>query len=88
MDERAPLAEALADRYRIQREIGRGGMATVYLARDLKHDRDVAVKVFRPELAAAVGSERFLREIRITASLSHPHILPLIDSGEAGSLLF
>jgi len=82
------LEAALIGRYAIEREIGRGGMATVYLARDLKHERDVAVKVFRPELAAAVGIERFLGEIRITARLSHPHILPLIDSGEAGSLLF
>ncbi|HXI20508.1 MAG TPA: protein kinase [Gemmatimonadales bacterium] len=78
------LRENLADRYRIDRELGRGGMATVYLARDLKHHRDVAVKVLRPELAQALGPERFLREIRITAGLNHPHILPLYDSGEAG----
>ena len=77
------LKSALADRYPIEREIGAGGMATVYLAHDVKHDRRVAVKVFRPELAAALGSERFFREIRITANLSHPHILPLLDSGTA-----
>ncbi|MGD2124384.1 MAG: protein kinase, partial [Gemmatimonadota bacterium] len=74
------LKAALADRYPIDREIGRGGMATVYLAKDLRHERDVAVKVFQPELAAALGSERFLREIKITAGLNHPHILPLLDS--------
>jgi serine/threonine-protein kinase len=72
----------------MESEIGAGGMATVYLARDLKHERQVAVKVFRPELAAALGSERFLREIKITAGLNHPHILPLLDSGEADSFLF
>jgi serine/threonine protein kinase len=77
------LEAALADRYRIERELGRGGMATVYLARDLKHDRPVAIKVLRPELTARVGGQRFLREIRLTANLQHPHILPLIDSGEA-----
>jgi serine/threonine-protein kinase len=74
---------AVADRYRIEREIGSGGMATVYLARDLKHDRDVAVKVLRPELAAVLGVNRFLNEIRISARLDHPHILTLIDSGVA-----
>jgi serine/threonine-protein kinase len=78
----------LAGRYRIERDIGAGGMATVYLARDLKHDRAVAIKVLHPELAAVVGSERFLREIRVTAQLNHPHILPLIDSGEADNLLY
>jgi serine/threonine-protein kinase len=82
------LAAALADRYRIERELGQGGMATVYLAHDLKHDRKVAVKVLRPELAAALGSERFLNEIRIAANLTHPHILPLHDSGEVGGFLF
>ena len=82
------LRRALADRYRIERELGSGGMATVYLARDLKHERQVAVKVFRPELAAALGAERFFREIRITANLSHPHILPLLDSGEADGFLY
>ena len=75
------LSAALADRYRIEREIGQGGMATVYLARDLRHEREVAIKVLRPELAAALGSERFLAEIRTTANLQHPGILPLHDSG-------
>ena len=70
---------AVASRYRIEREIGSGGMATVYLARDLKHDRDVAVKVLRPEFAAVLGVNRFLNEIRISAQLDHPHILTLID---------
>ena len=78
-----PLAQALSDRYAIERELGQGGMATVYLAEDLKHKRKVAVKVLRPELVAAIGSERFLREIEITANLNHPHILPLLDSGKA-----
>ena len=82
------LRSALADRYTIEREIGSGGMATVYLAQDLKHDRKVAVKVLKPELAAVVGTERFLAEIRTTANLSHPHILPLFDSGEADGFLF
>jgi len=82
------LSAALADRYRIERELGHGGMATVYLARDLKHDRDVALKVLRPELAEVVGKDRFLAEIRTTANLRHPHILPLFDSGEADGLLF
>ena len=77
------LKAALADRYRIDRELGSGGMATVYLAQDLKHERQVAVKVLRPELAAALGPDRFHREIKITANLNHPHILPLLDSGEA-----
>ena len=75
------LAAALADRYRLERELGQGGMATVYLAEDLKHRRKVAVKVLRPELAAALGPERFLREIETTANLRHPNILPLYDSG-------
>jgi serine/threonine protein kinase/tetratricopeptide (TPR) repeat protein len=82
------LRRALADRYALERPIGRGGMATVYLAEDRKHERHVAVKVLNPELAASVGAERFLREIRIVARLSHPHILPLIDSGEAGGVLY
>ena len=83
------LKSALADRYAIEREIGSGGMATVYLAEDLKHERQVAVKVLRPELAASIGADRFLREIKITANLTHPHILPLLDSGEAeGSLYY
>jgi serine/threonine protein kinase len=76
------LADALRDRYIIERELGRGGMATVYLAHDLRHDRDVALKVLRPELAAVLGRDRFLAEIRLTAKLDHPHILTLIDSGE------
>ena len=75
------LAAALADRYRLERELGAGGMATVYLAQDLKHDRKVAIKVLRPELAAVIGAERFLSEIKTTANLQHPHILPLFDSG-------
>ena len=79
------LTAALADRYRIERELGQGGMATVYLAQDLKHDRKVAVKVLRPALAASLGPERFLAEIRTTARLQHPHILPLFDSGQAGT---
>jgi len=79
---------ALAGRYTIERELGRGGMATVYLARDLKHDRPVALKVLRPELATVLGAERFLREIRLTAQLQHPHILTLIDSGEADGFLY
>ncbi len=82
------LQEALADRYPIERPLGRGGMATVYLARDLKHLRPVAVKVLHPELAAGLGAERFLREIRIEAGLQHPHILPLHDSGVAAGFLF
>jgi serine/threonine-protein kinase len=79
---------ALAERYAVDREIGRGGMAIVYLARDLKHDRPVAIKVFRPELAASLGTERFLREIQIVARLQHPHILPLHDSGTADGILY
>ncbi|MEP7325527.1 MAG: protein kinase [Gemmatimonadota bacterium] len=81
MNER--LTAALADRYRIERELGQGGMATVYLAEDLKHHRKVAVKVLKPELAAVLGAERFLQEITTTAALQHPHILPLFDSGQA-----
>src|SRR5438445_12978519 len=76
------LEAALADHYTVEREVGRGGMATVFLAHDLKHDRSVALKVLHPEVAAALGAERFLREIRIAAHLQHPHILTLIDSGE------
>ncbi len=82
------LTAALSDRYRIERELGQGGMATVYLAQDLKHDREVAIKVLRPELAAVIGAERFLTEIKTTAHLQHPHILPLFDSGAADSFLF
>ena len=82
------LKTAVADRYAIEREIGAGGMATVYLAQDLKHHRKVAVKVLRPDLAAALGPERFLREIVVAAQLHHPHILPLFDSGEADGFLY
>ena len=82
------LAAALADRYRLERELGAGGMATVYLAGDLRHGRQVAVKVLRPELAAALGHERFLREITTTASLRHPNILPLFDSGSAAGQVY
>src|SRR3954462_220701 len=87
-DTRVGFAAALADRYLVERELGRGGMATVYLARDLKHDRLVAVKLLRPDLAVVLGAERFLREIRLTAQLQHPHILPLLDSGEAAGFLY
>jgi serine/threonine-protein kinase len=82
------LKSALADRYAIEREVGQGGMAIVYLARDLKHDRQVALKVLRPELVAVLGAERFLNEIRVTANLHHPNILPLFDSGEADGFLY
>jgi len=82
------LTTALADRYRIERELGAGGMATVYLAHDIKHERDVAIKVLHPDLGAALGGERFLSEIRTTARLQHPHILALLDSGEADGLLY
>ena len=82
------LKAALADHYAIERELGSGGMATVYLAEDLKHHRPVAVKVLRPELAAVLGAERFLKEIEVTANLRHPHILPLFDSGEADGFLY
>ncbi len=82
------LKAALADRYAIEHELGAGGMATVYLAEDLKHHRKVAVKVLRPDLAAALGPERFLREIEIAANLTHPHIVPLYDSGEAQGFLY
>jgi len=82
------LTAALSDRYRIERELGAGGMATVYLAQDLRHDRQVALKVLHPELAESVGRQRFLREIRLAAGLNHPHILPLYDSGEAGGFLY
>lgn len=85
---RAQLETALADRYAIQRELGRGGMATVYLARDVKHDRLVALKVLDPELGAVLGVERFLAEIKVTANLQHPNLLPLFDSGEADGLLY
>ncbi|HKC48794.1 MAG TPA: serine/threonine-protein kinase, partial [Gemmatimonadales bacterium] len=82
------LESALAGRYTIGREIGRGGMAIVYLARDLRHDRDVALKALRPELAATLGPDRFLLEIKLAAGLSHPHILPLHNSGEADGCLY
>jgi tRNA A-37 threonylcarbamoyl transferase component Bud32 len=82
------LQGALADRYRIDREIGAGGMATVYVAHDLRHDRRVALKLMRPELSAVIGAERFLAEIKLTANLQHPHILPLFDSGEADGCLY
>ena len=82
------FALALSERYRIERELGRGGMATVYLAEDLKHRRKVAVKVLAPELGETLGASRFLREIEIAARLNHPHILPLHESGSAGELLY
>src|SRR6188474_3638818 len=82
------LTTALADRYRIVRELGAGGMATVYLAQDLRHDRKVAIKVLKPELAAVLGADRFVVEIKTTASLQHPHILPLFDSGSADGFLY
>jgi Tol biopolymer transport system component len=82
------LASALEDRYRIERELGAGGMATVYVAEDLRHDRKVAIKVLKPELAAVLGADRFVQEIKTTAALSHPHILPLFDSGEADGFLY
>ena len=87
-DQLAHLATALAGRYRVERELGHGGMATVYLADDLRHHRQVAIKVLRPELGAVLGPDRFTREIGIAAKLNHPHILPLHDSGEADGLLF
>lgn len=82
------LAEHLAGRYEVLRELGRGGMASVYLARDVRHNREVAIKVLHPDLASSLGADRFLREIQIAARLSHPHIVPLIDSGTAGGLLY
>ena len=77
---------ALAGRYAVEREIGQGGMATVYLAQDLRHGRRVAIKVLRPEIAIGLGPERFLREVAVTAQLDHPHIVPLLDSGEGHGL--
>jgi hypothetical protein len=82
------LELALAGRYRIERELGTGGMATVYLAHDERHDRGVALKVLKPDLAAVIGAERFLHEIKTTANLQHPHILPLHDSGEANGTVW
>jgi serine/threonine-protein kinase len=87
-DPKAELAAALSDRYTIDKEVGAGGMATVYLAKDIKHHRDVALKVLRPELSSAMGTDRFPREIRLVASFNHPHILSLYDSGEAGGFLY
>jgi serine/threonine protein kinase len=84
----ATLASALAERYRVERVLGAGGMATVHLAEDLRHRRPVAIKVLRPDLGVSVGAERFLREIRIAAQLQHPHIVPVFDSGEASGLLW
>jgi len=81
-DLRAQLQEGLGAGYTLERELGRGGMATVFLARDLRHDRPVAIKVLHPELAATLGPERFLREIHLAARLQHPHILTVLDSGE------
>src|SRR5215213_1048165 len=88
MDALLQLKESLAERYDIKREIGAGGMATVYLAQDLRHDRKVAVKLLNPELGAVLGADRFLAEIRVTANLQHPNLLPLFDSGEADGLLY
>jgi TolB-like protein/Tfp pilus assembly protein PilF/predicted Ser/Thr protein kinase len=88
MSEPGGLREGLADRYTLERELGRGGMATVYLAQDLRHDRPVALKVLHPELAASLGPDRFQREIRFAARLQHPHILTVLDSGEAGGRLW
>ena len=88
LDPTARLSAALAGHYRLERPLGAGGMATVYLAHDEKHDRKVALKVLKPELAAVLGAERFVVEIRTTASLQHPHILPLFDSGTADGFLY
>jgi len=82
------LVDALADRYRLERTLGEGGMATVYLAQDLRHNRRVAVKVMRPVVAEAMGADRFLKEIEVTAGLQHPNIVPLFDSGRVGDLLW
>jgi eukaryotic-like serine/threonine-protein kinase len=87
-DDVSRLTSAVADRYQIDREIGRGGMATVYLARDIRHHRNVALKVLNPELGAVLGVERFLAEIQVTANLQHPNLLPLFDSGEVNGLLY
>jgi eukaryotic-like serine/threonine-protein kinase len=84
----AELREGLRDRYAFERELGRGGMATVFLARDLKHDRPVALKVLHPELASTLGPDRFQREIRLAARLQHPHILTVLDSGETNGRLW
>lgn len=87
MDYRERLAAALGDRYEVDREVGRGGMAIVFRAVDRKHNRDVAVKLLEPQLAAAVGGDRFLREIAIAAKLQHPNIVPVYDSGQSEGLL-
>src|SRR6266481_5612601 len=87
-DLRPRLEEALAGRYRLERELGHGGMGVVFLATDVKHGRKVALKVLRPELSQSIGADRFLREIRITAQLNHPNILTLIDSGSAGEFMY
>lgn len=84
----ASFTEALSDRYAVQEEIGRGGMARVYRARDLRHDRDVAIKVLDSQLSSMLGGERFLREIRMTAQLNHPNVIPLLDSGQAAGMLY
>src|SRR6478672_5981485 len=88
VDAPAALVEALADRYRVDRQLGAGGMETVYLAHDHKHDREVAIKVLRPDLAETLGRERFLREIQLAAHLNHPNILPLYDSGDANGCMY
>ena len=88
MDLLAQVKSALGDRYAVEREVGRGGMAVVFLAQDRKHRRPVAVKVLRPEVAEGIGADRFLREIETAARLTHPHILPLHDSGQAGGILY
>jgi len=82
------LRAALADSYTLERELGAGGMATVYLARDVRHNRNVAIKVMHPELALRIGAQRFLKEIETTANLQHPNILPLFDSGQVGGTVF
>ncbi|MGE5749882.1 MAG: protein kinase domain-containing protein, partial [Gemmatimonas sp.] len=82
------LEDALASSYRLERELGRGGMATVYLAHDVRHNRRVALKVLHPDLSSSIGPERFLREIELAARLNHPHIVPLFDSGEAAGFLY
>ena len=87
-DLKEQLKRTLGGTYTLERELGHGGMATVYLARDTRHDRSVAVKVLRPEIAQSIGADRFLREIHLAAKLSHPHILPLFDSGEADGCLY
>ncbi|NIU51573.1 MAG: protein kinase, partial [Gemmatimonadetes bacterium] len=82
------LDNGLTGRYTVERELGEGGMAIVFLAQDLRHNRSIALKVLRPEVASEIGADRFLREIKLAAGLTHPHILPLYDSGEADGLLF